>query len=237
MSRTQFGILSAIGILCIVAVLALIRQSKDSQILEQQLALTQLSAENQRLSNMVVQAKLVQANTRSQLEEVLKLRSDVNRLQQDKDATNRLLQAQFEEHVTNEIRELAALRTEVSGLEDEMGNLRDGLLEAYTNSPANTADDRSNQASNNSTEDRTLTIRMIETHGDAFAEKLKSAAHAADTETFPEVFGRYLRANGVDLNNVAALAYDERTGRVIVRAPRGTADVIERVTMALDRGQ
>ena len=66
---------------------------------------------------------------------------------------------------------------------------------------------------------------------------LVHATAAQDSETFQEVFGRFLRNNGVDLSNVAGLVFDERTGRVIVRRPAPTLDTIEQLTVALDRAQ
>ena len=78
---------------------------------------------------------------------------------------------------------------------------------------------------------------MIDTQGDAFAEKLKRSVAAQENETFQEVFSRFLQVNGIDVSNVAGFGYNERTGKVIVRAPQATLDQIEKLTVALDRAQ
>ena len=103
MTRIQVGILTAIAILCVAAVVGLVRQSKENQLLEQQVAVAQLTADNQRLSNLLDQAKAVQVASRAQQEELLKLKSDFNRFRLERESANHFLQAQVAEQLTNQV--------------------------------------------------------------------------------------------------------------------------------------
>src|SRR6267378_7854009 len=80
-------ILVAAATLLVIQQQSIRRLRRDNQALEQQAnQLTQLSAENERLSNLVTQATGAQLHAKEQESELLKLRGEVGRLRQaDKD--------------------------------------------------------------------------------------------------------------------------------------------------------
>jgi hypothetical protein len=149
------------------------------------------------------------------------------------------------ESLSDQAKELSSVRTEVGALAEAVGLLHDDIqdLEASAATPA--TDQRSAAAATTAApaptpaapQDTTVAIRMIPTHADTFADKLKHATAAQDGETFPDVFGRYLQLNGVNTSSLTGLYFDERTGRVIVRGGRGVLDQIEQLTTALDQAQ
>jgi hypothetical protein len=236
----RVGILSAIVMLAVIGLVTIERRSQvrlraEVASLHQELyQLSRVSAENLRLSNVVAQARIAQAGANEQYQELLRLRSEVSRLRQEDQESNRVSQVQLYQNVSDQMRELAALRNDVRELGDEISSLREAIQEIYTDDSAPVSTERSTAQTSRSREEQAVPIRMINTRGPLFAEKLKRSAAAEDGETFQEVFGRYLQGNGVDLSNVVGLVYDDRTGRVIVRAPQATLDVIEKLTVALD---
>lgn len=215
------------------------RLHRENEGLRQDLGqVARLEMDNRRLSNTLTQATAAQANAKQQFQELLRLRSEINRLEQDKQDSNRVDQAALLEGMNEQLRELAALRTDLSGLRDEIGDLREDIRQMPEPAAgAAQTEERPAEQGNRTRDQRQLTIRMIDTHLDSFPDKLKRSVAAQDSESFQEVFSRFLQANGVDVTTVAGLAFDERTGRIIVRAPQGTLDVIERLTTNLDRSQ
>jgi chromosome segregation ATPase len=242
MFTTKLGIVSVIAIAGI-AILAMIqhqfqvRLREENESLRQQLApLPRLAADNQRLSNLVEQAKVAQASVNEQYQELLRLRREVSRLTQEKEDSNRVNQAKMTQSVTDQLHELSGLRSDVSVLSQGISKLREEIRQLHavaTTSPAPEEEKPIAQA--RSAEDPSMSIRIIDTHTDTFAEKLKRSVAAQDGETFEEVFGRFLQANGIETRTIVGLAFDQRNGRVIVRAPAAALDQIEKLTLALDR--
>jgi chromosome segregation ATPase len=201
--------------------------------------LTRLAAENQRLSNIVAVARVTQSEANNQFQELFRLRNEVSRLRQetqDSNLTNQVVLAQ----ATDQLRQLRALQGEASRLRQatqEVENLREQIRELQAAAANAAQTDTGAVAQAEQTQDRELQIRMIRTQGEAFAEKLKRATAAQDNESFQEVFDRFLRMNGVDPSQLSRAFYDERTGRVIIRADQATLDRVERITVALDQAQ
>jgi type II secretory pathway component GspD/PulD (secretin) len=233
MITTKLGIVSATAIVGIAA-LALfeshLRVREENAALRRQLAeLPRLSANGQRLSNLLVQAKTAQGTANDEYQELVRLRGQLSQLS---DQSNLVNQARAQ-GMSNQVSELSALRSEVSGLSEEISELREAIEDLYASGSGSASGERSADA-NRATESGPASVRMISTRGETFAEKLKRSVSAQEGETFPEVFGRFLRINGVELSQVAGLAFDERTGRVIVRAPQSVLDQIERLVATLD---
>jgi hypothetical protein len=241
MPKSSLALIGAVLIILLVGV-AMATQRSQRRLLEMnaalqhQLSASKLASENRLLSNSLAQTRLVE----SSIQELVKLRSEVNRLRQEKDEFIETNQAQLVETTAEQLRELAAIREYIGGLGEEVFSLREAVQEFYAGAlpPAAATAGREQPTPTERTranEDGPMAIRIIETHGDAFAENLKQSASAAEGETFQEVFGRYLRAHGVDLGNVAGLVYDERTGRVIVRATPPAIEAIERLAVGLQQ--
>lgn len=239
MSKVQLGILAVLvgaGIIVPVVIQSRFQTSMhhEVQLLRQQTYLVgSLTSENLRLSNLLAQARLAQSTENDQLQELFRLRAEVRKLKaqttsplaEDGLAGNQLAQiAQLQvdvEQLSNQDAKIEELREEIRLLRETAA----GLL----------LDDPLEQEMADAEDDDPLSIRTIRTEGDRFAERLKESVAAVDDETFQEVFGRFLQQNGVQTNSVAAAVYDERTGRVIVRASESTLDQIETLTRALDQ--
>src|SRR6266850_6571985 len=91
-STRKLAVISAVLLVAAVTLLfiqhqSILRLSRENQTLEQQAnQWTPLSADNERLSNLVTQATGVQLHANEQESELLKLRGEVGRLRQaDKD--------------------------------------------------------------------------------------------------------------------------------------------------------
>ncbi len=217
-------------------------QHENSALREQVAQSARVEAENQRLSNTVVQARGAQKLANERLEELVKLRGEVNRLVQANQDSNLVAQAKMADSLREQAQQLAALRSEIGSLFDQIGNLREELADfgasaAAEPAPASEVTSRAASVAPQQTpQDRTLSLRMINTHA-GFAEKLKRSVAAKDDESFQDVFGRFLQSNGIDTEQIIGLVYDDRTGRVIVRGPNSLLDVIERATVSLDGAQ
>jgi hypothetical protein len=196
-----------------------------------------LSVENLRLSNSLAESKRVAEELKDQSQELLKVRAELQRFrQQQAPASNVIVRA-----ATNGVgNDVASLRAEVGQLRQEIQELA-LLREQVRQLQAETVSADTNETVVTNTvaqaEEQPLSIRLIRTQGDAFAEKLKRSVGAKDDESFEEVFARFLQMNGIPTSTVAAAAYDARTGRVILRASPATLDQIESLTTALDRSQ
>jgi DNA repair exonuclease SbcCD ATPase subunit len=240
MFKTKVGMIGAVALVSIAGLATIqhqLRLREENESLRQELAqVSRLSADSKRLSNLVAQAKVAQASANDQFQELLRLRREVSRLSQEREESNRVNQAKMVQSVSDQLRELSALRSQVSGLSEEISGLREAIQELYASSSTSSSEERSTE-STRSGEDRAMSVRIINTRGETFAEKLKRSAAAQEGETFQEVFGRFLQGRGIDLNNVAGLAFEERTGRVMVRATQATLDLIEKLTVALDGTQ
>ncbi len=242
------GIFAVVAVLIIagIAIAATLQHQSEVELREengalrkQVVQLPKLTAENQRLSNVVAQARAAVVGADERFQELLKLRAEVTRLTQE-NQSNRLAQAKLAQNSNDQsVHELTSLRTEITGLRQDISRLREDIravpATASSASPAPAEQPTATQTPPVTTETQPLAIRTIETHGETFAEKLKRSVSAQQEETFAEVFGRFLQVNGVDLSTIAGLGYDERTGRVFVRAPQTTLDQIEKLTLALDR--
>jgi predicted metal-dependent hydrolase len=256
MPISKFGIFGVLAVAAI-AILAVVQHHSEmelldkNQLLQKQVAkLNRISTENERLSNLVAQAKAAQAGANEQFQELVKLRAEMAHLSNEKQDSTRSNQEKAIQAATDQARELGALRTDVKGLTDVIGKLRNEIrdLHALASAPApegagapaaSSASDAApaNTGPSVAGENAPVAIRMIDTHADTFPDKLKRSVSAQDGESFQEVFGRFLQVNGVDVTGIVGLVYDERTGRVIIRAPQPTLDAVERVTLALDRTQ
>jgi hypothetical protein len=258
MSKGILGIVAGLALLALAVIMAAQHRS-EAQWREERAALRQqveqmtlVSAENERLSNLVAQAKEAQVTANEQSQELLKLRAEVIRRSEARQDPNSLSEAKLNSNLADQLRQIPALRSEIGQLTQDINKLRDQLRQAaaastaaaapaaaepvpvqesartrLANSPRSAADD----------EQQTLSIRMIPTQSATFAEKLKRSVNAQEGESFQEVFGRFLQVNGIELDRIAGLVFDERTGRVIVRAPPSLLDAIERLTLSLDQGQ
>jgi hypothetical protein len=238
MSRLQLGIVTAL-IGASIAVPAIIHHQSQTRLRQENKTLRQqadqvvlLRAENQSLSNSVTQLRVAQVSANNQFQELIKLRAELNRLKQENQQSNLVAQASKDQPS-----ELARLREEVNRLKKE--NLEIEKLTAEIRqlrsaaaSPPTEEKPTSQPAEG---EEQALALRVIRTQGNTFAEKLKQSVSAQDEETFQDVFGRFLQVNGVQTNTIAAAVYDERTGRIIVRAPPSTLDQVEKLTSALDQ--
>jgi myosin heavy subunit len=89
MTKLKVGIISVIAVAGVATSLAIQYQSQarlreENQALRQQASqLAQMAAENERLSNLVVQAKGAEPLSREQMSDLLRLRSEVGRLRQE----------------------------------------------------------------------------------------------------------------------------------------------------------
>jgi chromosome segregation ATPase len=234
-----------------VAVLGVVLHQGQNQLREENQALhselTQmgrLAADNQHLSTLLAQAKTVQSSANEQFQELVKLRSEVVRLTKENNELTSTNESKTTQAVLDQLRELTGIHTDIGHLAEDIESLRDELLQVQaagvTTSPTPTATDQSQTTATpnaSASPQAPVAIRMIETHADTFADKLKRSVSAQDSETFPEVFGRFLQVNGVDTSSVVGAYYDERTGRLIVRAPQNTLDAIEKVTLGLDQSR
>jgi len=239
MSKLQFGLLLLVLGAC--ATIPIIRQRKaevrlrdeNSALRQQADRLTHVSADNQRLSNVITEVRLAQVDARNHFPELVALRAEVARLKDLNEHSESALRSSEREQRG----EVAILRSEVARLSDEaqeLESLREEIRQlraAATTAPA----EPTPPSDALETETGETSIRMIRTQGDAFAEKLKSSVGAKDEESFLDVFSRFLQLNGIQTNGVATAAYDQRTGRVIVRGTTATLDQVERVTRALDQ--
>jgi len=239
MSKLQFCILLLVLGAC--AAVPVIRQRKaevrlreENRALRQQAdKLTHVSADNQRLSNVLSEVRLAQVDARNHFPELVALRSEVARLKGLNEHSDAALKAVEQEQRG----EVAMLRAELARLSEEaqeLESLRDEVRQLRTAAPTPAAEETP-ASDARETENRETAIRMIRTQGDAFAEKLKSSVGAKDEESFVDVFSRFLQLNGIATNGIAMAAYDQRTGRVIVRGTTATLDQVERVTRALDQ--
>jgi RNA polymerase sigma factor (sigma-70 family) len=83
MTKLKFGVLSVLAVACLVVPLVIQNQSQarlreENQALRQQTSqLAQVAAENERLSNLVVQAMSAESLSRAQMSELLRLRGEV----------------------------------------------------------------------------------------------------------------------------------------------------------------
>jgi len=239
--QPKFSIVGGIALVGLVLVgLQHYSQLRENKQLQQEVGqLARVTAENQRLSNIVAAARITQAEANSQFQELLRLRNEVNRLRQENQAsslTNQVALAQ----ATDQLRQLRALEAEAIRFRQatqEMESLRDELQQLRTAAVAAAQTETTAVAQAEESQDRALSVRMIRTQGDAFAEKLKRTVGAPEGQSFQEVFGRFLRMNGVEPSQLSRVFYDERTGRVIVRADQATLDQIEKLTVALDQSQ
>lgn len=242
MSKTSLGIISVLLVMGIAVFAAFQHQShvqlreENESLREQVTRLGRVAEDNQRLSNTVAQARAAQVNVGEQFQEILKLRGEVARLTSERQTSNQVEQSQMALGMSNQLQDLEMLLSEMSNLRAEISDLRDELRQSPPTAAVQpqTAERPTQQPTSPPTT-RPLFVRMIDTHLDTFPDKLKRSVAAQDGESFQEVFGRYLQSNGVDLTSVAGLAYDERTGRVIARAPQPILEAIERLTEALDR--
>jgi hypothetical protein len=224
-------------------------QAENEALRSQIERMSKVSAENQRLSNLVAQAKVAQTAANDQFQELLKLRTDFGRLSQEKQDSNRVAQVKLAQNAADQVHELGGLREEVSSLTKEITKLRDEIRQLGSAAPAAVGTPVEERASDSATAaagqnnatasapQQPVSIRMIDTHGESFADKLKRSVGAQDGDTFQEVFAKFLQSNGVDISPIVGLVYDDRTGRVIVRAPQPTLEQVERLTTALDRAQ
>jgi hypothetical protein len=243
MSIAKLSIVGAVALTGILLPATLEHRSQvqlreENKALREQLRrLSRVAADNERLSNVVAQAKIAQDHANRQFEELLRLRKEVGRWgqrdQPDSASMVSLAQHPDQEQATElqrlqeEVRRLQQENQELEALREEVRQLR----AAASSAPAEEA----SAAQTEATEDRPLSIRLIRTQGASFAEKLKRSVGAQESETFQEVFARFLQANGIQPGAVAAAAYDERTGRVIVRATPAVLEQIDRLTTALDQ--
>jgi hypothetical protein len=258
MSRNVVGILAAVAVLVLAIAVATQFRSEsqlreESGALRQQLQqLSRVSADNHRLSNLVEQAKATQESANEQMQELLRLRAEVARLTQARQESNFVQQARLTQTAADQLRQMTALRDQMGQLSQDINKLRDDLHQsaagaATTAAPAPAesapaariapAQATSTRRAVAADDQQPLSIRMISTQSETFADKLKRSANAQEGETFPEVFGRFLQMNGVATDRIAGLVFDDRTGRVIVRAPAAILDVIERLTLQLDSAQ
>ena len=89
MTKVKFGIISVIAVAGVAAPLAIQNQSQarlreENVALRQQAGqLAQMAAENERLSNLVVQAKGTESLSQAQMSELLRLRGEVGRLRRE----------------------------------------------------------------------------------------------------------------------------------------------------------
>jgi hypothetical protein len=239
MSRIKLGIvgfliLAWIAVPVIIQVRSQARLRQDHQLLRQQAGrLVRVSSDNERLSNVVAQFRVAQATANDQFQELVRLRAEVQRLKQEPLQSNSVAQ----EVIRVQAQELARLRQELNRLKqdsEELASLQEELAQfgvaLSTNAPEEGPISQPAE-----TEEQPVSLRIIRTQGASFAEKLKLSVAAQENESFQDVFGRFLQVNGVQTNTLAASAYDERTGRVIVRAPQATLDQVEQLTSALDQ--
>lgn len=233
MAKLSFVLIVLAGCIAALSIVALRRENNVLRRQAQQLV--NVSVDNQRLSNSVAQLRLAQADARGHFQELVRLRAEVKRLQNDQ--SNAVTQARADEQKA----ELARLQAEVLRLSqqsDQLEELREEIRQLQEAALARQTEPAVAEAQpSEPAPDQPVALRLIRTEGDAFADKLKRTVGAGDDESFQAVFGRFLQVNGVQTNTIAAAAYDPRTGRVIVRAPQATLDQIERVTSALDRSQ
>ncbi len=88
-SKVKLGIISVIAVAGLATPLAIQNQSQarlreENEALRQQAGqLAQMAAENERLSNLVVQAKSAESLSREQMSELLRLRGEVSRLRRE----------------------------------------------------------------------------------------------------------------------------------------------------------
>jgi hypothetical protein len=89
MTKVKFGIISVIAVAGVAAPLAIQHQS-EARLREENLALrqqasqlAQVAAENERLSNQLVQAKSAESLSREQMSELLRLRGEAGQLRRD----------------------------------------------------------------------------------------------------------------------------------------------------------
>ena len=193
-----------------------------------------LSMENRRLSNSLAESKRLGVEVKGQLQELIKLRAEMKRLQLLNSGSNvigRLSTNESSGDMVGLRAEIGQLRQHNQELEVLLAQLRQLQADVASAEPAETPATNSPPQ----LEEQPLTVRLIRTQGDAFAEKLKRSVSAKEDETFEEVFARFLQINGVPTSSVAAAAYDPRTGRVILRATPAALDQIESLTTALDR--
>jgi len=96
MTNLKLGLIGVLLIIVVAAALVLQRQAQvqlqsENQSLRQQLEqVAQLAIENERLSNLVAQAKNANTLPTEQMQELLRLRGEVGRLRQDNRALERL---------------------------------------------------------------------------------------------------------------------------------------------------
>jgi myosin heavy subunit len=89
MTKLKFGIISVIAVTGVATELVIQSQSQaslreENQALHQQASqLSQVAAENERLSNLVVQANSAESLSREQMRELLRLRGEVGQLRQE----------------------------------------------------------------------------------------------------------------------------------------------------------
>ncbi len=225
----------------------------ESEALRQQLQqLARVSAENQRLSNLVAEARVAQGTANEQLQELLKLRAEVARSTQAPPPSNSVQDLKLPPNVAEPLRQITALRGDMSQLSDLINKLREELRQGVAPAPVasapaaaepapaadnSTASLSGNRLNSASSEQQPLSIRIIPTQSETFAEKLKRTVNAQENESFQDVFSRFLQLNGIETDRIAGMVFDDRTGRVIVRGPAPLLDAIERITLALDRAQ
>jgi hypothetical protein len=225
---------ASIGVPALILSNSNARLRAENEALQQQaLRVPLLAADNERLSNSLVQARIALEQTKDQVQEILRLRAELNRVRQQTDQSSSIAQMS----ASDQGRELTRLRAEVKRLKEEnqqIDTMREEIrqLQAAASNPP--AEERST-GQPDEVEDVPMSLRIIRTQGDAFAEKLKRSVAARDDESFQEVFSRFLQVNGVQTNGVGAAVFDERTGRVIVRGTPAALEQIEKLTSGLDR--
>ncbi len=239
MSKANLSIFAAlVGTgLCLVVLFQTRSQTalrrENSALRAQSQQFVRVAAENERLSNALAHVRVAQSGENNQLQELIRLRAELNRLRPNGKSDKAGSASSAAEGPTLE---LTQLRAEVKRLTEEnleLEKLRDELQELRT-ATANTATEEAAKAEATEEESGPVTLRILRTQGAGFAEKLKQSVGARDDESFMEVFGRFLQSNGIQTNAVAGAVYDERTGRVIVRGSESVLDQIERLTRSLD---
>lgn len=230
----KLGMVTVLALVCLAAPMLLLYRSESEHLRqqgellrEQAGELARAKADNTRLSNLLAQVRHAQAGANERLQELITLRAEVNRLRRQ--------DAPPAPEAENPQREIARLKTEINRLNQENEQLlalRDELQQFRAAAEAAAAAEEAQEVP--ATEQVALSLRVIRTQGDSFAEKLRNSTAARDGEPFQDVFGRFLEMNGIQRSTVSAV-YDERTGSIVVRAPQNTVDQIERLTSALDQ--
>ena len=240
MTNTKFGILCALGFLGVVSLVALVYHGQvhlreENEALRQKAEeMPRLSGENRRLSNVVVQASIAKALADERLQEFLTAQAELKQLRQENQKLTRAHQALIDQGASEQLRELASLRSEISGLGEELSQLRDDIQQVVTESPSSNAEPVAAD-SVVPVQDQPIAIRIVRVQGDTFPEKLRRTVAAGEEVSIQDALAQFLETGGVNLRDVAGLVFDARRGRLVVRASETTLDLIEKLTTGLDR--